>query len=316
VSSLMLRVRAMSPSSSSPALPGSLPEPAPVTAAAVYRRGPRRIGLSPSRANDYQQCPLLFRFRALDRLPEPPSPAASRGTLVHSMLERLFDLPAAQRDVARAQALLDPAWQELREKQPQVAAMFSTPEELHSWLASANELIAKYFEVENPRRLEPAEREKFVEVELSSGILLRGFVDRIDVAPTGAMRVVDYKTGRSPRPQYSAEAMFQMRFYALMLWRLTGTPPKRLQLVYLADAKVLTLDPTVDELLATEEQLEGLWRSILRDAQRGEFRPRRSRLCDWCNFQAYCPLFDGTPPELPEAEIARLLDSAAATPSG
>jgi len=296
----------MSPTSSPAAQPDTASSATPRGGA---QRGGGRVGLSPSRAKDYLQCPLLFRFRTIDRLPEPPSPAASRGTLVHTVLERLYDLPAEHRHVAKAQELLDPAWQELRASQPEVADMFGTPEELRAWLASAQELVAKYFEVENPRRLEPAEREKFVEVELASGILLRGFVDRIDVAPSGAVRVVDYKTGKSPRPQYSAEAMFQMRFYALILWRLTGTPPKRLQLVYLGDSRVLTLDPTVDELVATEEQLEGLWDTIIRDARRGEFQPRRSRLCDWCSFQAHCPLFDGSPPELPTEGVSRLLNS-------
>ena len=32
--------------------------------------------LSPSRVSDFKTCPLLFRFRAVDRLPEPPSPEA------------------------------------------------------------------------------------------------------------------------------------------------------------------------------------------------------------------------------------------------
>jgi len=32
--------------------------------------------LSPSRASDFKTCPLLYRFRSIDRLPEPPSPAA------------------------------------------------------------------------------------------------------------------------------------------------------------------------------------------------------------------------------------------------
>ena len=53
--------------------------------------------LSPSRAADFKQCPLLFRFRTIDKLEGPPSPAAARGTLVHAVLEHLFDLPAAER---------------------------------------------------------------------------------------------------------------------------------------------------------------------------------------------------------------------------
>ena len=57
----------------------------------------RHAALSPSRAKDFKQCPLMFRFRTVDRLPEPPSLEALRGTLVHSVLEHLYDGPAAAR---------------------------------------------------------------------------------------------------------------------------------------------------------------------------------------------------------------------------
>ena len=58
---------------------------------------PEIVGaLSPSRAGDFMTCPLLYRFRVIDQLPERPSPAAVRGTLVHAVLERLYDLPAAE----------------------------------------------------------------------------------------------------------------------------------------------------------------------------------------------------------------------------
>ena len=277
------------------------PEPAAVTSEL------RRVALSPSRAKDFMQCPLLYRFRAVDRLPETPSPAAARGTLVHTVLERLYDLPAAEREAGAATALLAPAWEELRIERPEIEEMFTGPGELATWLTSARELVERYFQVENPQRLEPAEREKLVEVELASGVLLRGFVDRLDVAPSGDVRVVDYKTGRSPRPQYASEAMFQMRFYGLMLWRLTGTAPRRLQLVYLGDGQVLTLDPTENELLATEEQLDQIWAAITRAASTGRFQPRTSKLCGWCSFQSLCPAFEGTPPPVPQEGLDRLL---------
>jgi putative RecB family exonuclease len=51
---------------------------------------------------------------------------------------------------------------------------------------------------EDPTRLEPAERELYVETDLD-GLTLRGYVDRLDLTPSGEMRVVDYKTGRSLR---------------------------------------------------------------------------------------------------------------------
>mgnify|MGYP000315361125 CR=1 FL=1 len=149
--------------------------------------------LSPSRAGDFMTCPLLFRYRTIDRLPQAPSSAATRGTVVHSVLERLFDLPAAQRTLDAAAGLLRPEWEKLVEAEPEVAGLFEDAESLTAWLDSARELLAGYFTLEDPTRLEPAERERLVEVVLPGGLRLRGIVDRLDVAPTGEVRVVDYK---------------------------------------------------------------------------------------------------------------------------
>ena len=103
------------------------------------------------------------------------------------------------------------------------------------------------------------------------------------------------------------EALFQMRFYALVLWRLRGRAPARLQLVYLKDGRVLTHDPRLAELERTETRLAHLWDEVEDCARKGSFHPRRSRLCDWCAFQAQCPLFGGTTPQVPDDGIARLL---------
>lgn len=274
-------------------------------------RAPRRAALSPSRINDFKQCPLLFRFRSIDRLPEPPSSAATRGTLVHSVLERLFDLPARERTVAAAQGLLGPEWENLREREPSVDELFADGAELTTWLRSAAALLETYFTVEDPRRLEPAERELMCEVELESGVMLRGIVDRLDVAPDGALRVVDYKTGRSPAEQFAASALFQMRFYALVIWRLRGIVPRRLQLVYLGDGQVLTYDPDEASLLATERTIEAIWSAIRHATTTASFPPKQSRLCGWCAHQTLCPAFGGTAPPFPQDGAARLLQAGA-----
>ncbi|MGH3758882.1 RecB family exonuclease [Actinophytocola sp.] len=260
---------------------------------------PRRPALSPSRAGDFKQCPLLYRFRAVDRLPETPSPAQVRGIVVHAVLEELFGLPAADRVPDRAHALLAPVWQRLREERPELAELFDDEAVLTGWLESAANLIDGYFTLEDPRRLDPEARELLVETELSSGVLLRGYIDRLDVAPTGEIRVVDYKTGTAPREIGEAKALFQMKFYALALWRLRGVVPRQLRLMYLADRQSLTYTPDEAELTRFERTLDAVWQAILRAGKTGDFRPNKSRLCDWCAHQARCPAFGGTPPEYP-----------------
>lgn len=141
----------------------------------------RPASLSPSRAGDFMQCPLLYRFRVIDRLPEKPSAAATRGTLVHAVLERLFDHPAAERTVPRAKELLPGQWERLLEAKPELAGLFPEGDGgagLAGWLAEAEALVERWFTLEDPTRLEPVEREFFVETELESGLRLRGIIDR------------------------------------------------------------------------------------------------------------------------------------------
>jgi putative RecB family exonuclease len=260
------------------------------------------VTLSPSRAGDFLTCPLLYRFRVIDRLPEPPSQAATRGTVVHAVLEQLFDLPARDRSLEAATALVPTVWRELLHADESLAEIFADDQDgslAAAWLEGTEALLATYFSMEDPQRLQPAEREMGLTVELESGLVLRGYVDRLDVAPDGAVRVVDYKTGRAPRVDFEQKALFQMRFYALALWRMQGQVPRLLQLMYLGDGQFVRYEPDVDDLLAMERKLLALAAAIQRSTDSGDWRPRRSRLCDWCAHQALCPEFGGTPPPLP-----------------
>ena len=276
---------------------------------------PVGTALSPSRASDFLTCPLLFRFRAIDRIPERPSSAAVRGTLLHAVLEDLFDLPAAERTIEAAKELLLPTWERMLVDNPDAAfaldpdAAFPpdpqaprealSPAVVMEWISAAEPLLATYFDLEDPTRLEPQARELRVEIQLDDGPPLRGIIDRVDVAPGDLVRVVDYKSGRSPGVGFEQRALFQMRFYALMLWRINGNIPTRLQLIYLGDSQVLKYDPTEAELIAFEKTLRALWSTITRVAAEGNWAPKPSKLCNWCDHHDRCPAKGGTPPDLP-----------------
>jgi putative RecB family exonuclease len=244
-------------------------------------------------------CPLLYRFRVIDRLPEPPSPAAARGTLVHAVLERLFDEPAASRTAQAARAMLAPQWERLTAEEPALVALFDTDSDRSAWLAEAGRMLDRYFTLEDPTRLEPRHREHGVEAVLESGLLLRGYIDRLDVAAGGEIRIVDYKTGTAPREEFEAQALFQMKFYAVVLWLTEQRVPKLLQLMYLGNGEVVRYAPDEADLRATLRKIGALWQAIERARSTGDWRPRPGRLCAWCAHQAICPAFGGTPPPLP-----------------
>jgi putative RecB family exonuclease len=276
---------------------------------------PSGPSLSPSRAGDFLTCPLLYRFRVIDRLPEPPSPAAARGTLVHAVLERLFDEPPARRTPETVRAMLAPQWERLIADEPELADLFSDDEERGAWLREASEMVDRYFTLEDPTRLEPKHREHAVEAFLESGLLLRGYIDRLDVRADGEIRIVDYKTGTAPREEYEAQALFQMKFYAVVLWLTQRRVPKLLQLIYLGNGEIVRYAPDESDLRATVRKIDALWRAIEKARVTRDWRPRPGKLCAWCAHQAICPAFGGTPPPLPEdprvAEAAPLADATA-----
>lgn len=263
---------------------------------------PRRLMLSPSRAVDFKTCPLLYRLRAIDGRPEPPSRAAVRGTLVHAVLEQLFGEPAADRTVQQAVGSIGAVWQRLSGSAPELASLLDEHEVI-PWLGEAAQLVRAYFTLEDPGGFDAESCESAVEVVLhcdgGHDVPLKGFIDRIDVAGTGELRIVDYKTGRSPSEHSETRALYQLKFYALMVYRLRGIVPEQLKLIYLADSRCLTYRPTEDELVAFERGVVALWRAITSAVRNADFPARRSSACQWCAHQSVCPEFGGTPPPYP-----------------
>ncbi|NKY43371.1 RecB family exonuclease [Nocardia cerradoensis] len=258
-------------------------------------RGP---ALSPSRAIDFKQCPLKYRLRAIDRIPETPGRDAVRGTVVHAVLESLYGLPSGERVPERAAALVEPAWQRLLADRPEIEVVLEQGG-LPPFLDEVSRLVRGYYHLENPTGFDPESCESLVEVRLADGSPLRGYVDRIDIAPDGRLRVVDYKTGRTPAPDAEQKALFQLKFYALIMYRTRGVAPAELRLLYLRDGQILTYAPDADELVRFERILSALWAAITTAGRDGDFPPRPGWSCKFCEYRSLCPAYGGTPPPYP-----------------
>lgn len=223
-----------------------------------------------------------------------------RGTLVHAVLEELHKLPREERTLGKATEFIPPQWDVMRDKDPSMDEL--VPEsERREFFNEAWSLLRGYFSMENPEAFDAHECEMYVDTTLPNGVPVRGFIDRVDIAPTGEVRVVDYKTGKKPLPRFSADATFQMKLYALVWWRLFDQIPTQLRLMYLKVGEDLTLRPNPSELEYFERDLAELWSSIVSDVKSGDFEPRTSKLCGWCHFKPQCPAFGGTLPEYPGA---------------
>lgn len=254
--------------------------------------------LSPSRVTAFTACPLAFRLRAIDHLPEAPSPHAVKGTLVHRALEHLYwDHLPGDRTPEVASAEVDRAWTELQ-GDPDLIALGLEGEEAAGFRADAAGLVANLFALEDPDRVRAVGVEVRLETDLD-GLALRGVLDRLDLTDDGDLVVIDYKTGRAPAVQHEQARLTGVHLYALLCERVLGRMPVAVRLLYLREPVTITAVPSAQTIRGQHQRTLAVWRAIERACDRVDFQPRRSPLCSYCSFQAWCPEFGGAPPPVP-----------------
>ena len=249
--------------------------------------------LSPSSISSFKECPLAFRFSYLERLPEPPAPWTSKGTLVHKALEFLMCRPAAERTLDAAIADLDRARLALADD-PEFANLVLTVDEWELFHADAELLVRRYFELEDPTTVHPIGLELKLQAQVGN-IRLRGIIDRLELDADGELVITDYKTGGVPSEHFEAKSLSGVHIYATLCAQVFGKRPARVQLFYLKKPEAIIATPTEQSVTGVQRRTSALWNAIETACTRDDFRPHPSKLCDYCAFQAYCPAFGGTP---------------------
>ncbi|HUR50259.1 MAG TPA: PD-(D/E)XK nuclease family protein [Acidimicrobiales bacterium] len=250
--------------------------------------------LSPSKVSSFRECPLAFRFSAIDRLPEPSSPAAVKGTLVHRALELLFlECDKGSRDVAAALLRLERAWLELQSDE-EFLSLRLPPEAGESMLTEARELVRRYFTLEDPNTVTAVGLEVMMEAQLGT-LRLRGIIDRLEIDENGEYVITDYKSGRAPGVNYEQGRLGGVHFYAYLCQQVLGRRPAKIQLLYLGDPLAIIATPSEQSIKGLCQRTAAVWTAVERACERDDFRPKPSRLCDYCSFKAYCPAFGGDP---------------------
>jgi len=264
---------------------------------------PLPTSLSPSKVASFKDCALAFRFSAIDRLPEPPSPSATKGTLVHRALELLFCRPAEDRTVPTALACLDQARAEMA-TDPEFVGLALDPEAAAQFAAQAEVLVRRYFALEDPRTIQPIGLELRLEVTVGS-LTLRGIIDRLELDADGGLVVTDYKSGKVPGVRHEQSRLGGVHFYAFLCERVLGRRPARIQLLYLSEPVAIVTEPSAQSIRGLEQRTAAIWKAVERACAAEDFRPHPSPLCNWCAFQDYCPAFGGDPARARELVVTR-----------
>jgi len=265
---------------------------------------PVPISLSPSSMGTFTTCPLSFRFSYIERLPEPPSPPASKGTLVHLALQHLLWRPPAERTLEAALSDLDRAVAEVA-AHPYFADLDLTDEQRAQFHDDADQLVRRYFELEDPRDINVLGVELRVCAETAEGVLIRGIIDRLEIGADGELVVTDYKTGSAPSEGWEQKSLAGVHIYSLLCERMFGRRPARVQLLYLSKPERIVTSPNDQSLRGVEMKSDAVMRAVRTACARDDFRPRTSALCSFCSFQEFCPEYGGRPEEAKPTLLAR-----------
>ncbi|MGH9043986.1 MAG: RecB family exonuclease [Acidimicrobiales bacterium] len=255
--------------------------------------------LSPSKASAFTDCPLAFRYSIIDHLPEPPSPLAVKGTLVHSVLEGLFwERPPGRRSLDAAFEVLEQRWKGIDEDEEFVGLELCADGKAE-FRRDTELLIRNYFRIEDPDSANAIGVELGMETHLGTTVL-RGVIDRLDLTNEGQLVVIDYKTGRAPSSHFEKSRLNGVHTYALLCDRVLGRYPVEVRLLYLRDPVVIVARPTEQSVRGHTVRTTAVWSAIERACEREDFRPRVSGLCKFCNFQDLCPAFGAAKNKAPK----------------
>lgn len=259
--------------------------------------------LSPSKVSTFRDCALAFRFGAIDRLPEPPSVPACKGTFVHRVLELLFCEAPADRTPEAAEAAFRIARDEYVETDDFVG--LALDDLAHdAFFADAQGMVDRYFGVEDPTLVNAVGLELMMEARVGD-VRVRGIIDRLDLTPDGQLIVTDYKTGRVPSAFQEQQRLQGVHFYSLLCEEVLGQRPAAVQLMYLSKKpEIIVATPSQQSTNALRKRVSAIWTAIERACELDNFRPQPGPTCNWCSFQQYCPAFGGDPSTVPTRAVA------------
>ncbi len=188
----------------------------------------------------------------------------------------------------------------------------SAEDEAAFW-ADAEVLVLNLFRLEDPNDVKILGTELRLEADLG-GVLLRGVIDRLELAPDGALVVTDYKTGAAPKIQYEGRRLAGVHFYSFLCESVFGRRPDRIQLLHLREPEAIITVPTDQSARGSLMRARAVWKAIETACERDDFRPQQGPLCNWCSFQQWCPAFGGDPalaPRIPRDVITDPADDVA-----
>lgn len=248
--------------------------------------------ISYSSLNDYETCPLKFKYRNIEKLEEPENVERIFGSLVHDSLEYMFSPNPLYPTQDEIIDYFNKNFETKKQKNGEL--------KLDDALRNDGILILKNFYKKNtPWNYNVVDLESRFEVMIDDPLsnepcVLTGVIDRLDKLDENTYEIIDYKTGKKLPSQDNVDRDLQMSIYNLGLinrWPHLKEKNIKLSLYYVKHGEKLTTSRQPKELEETKNKIINLIREIKNREKKGDFPATPSVLCNWCGFRQICPMW-------------------------
>ncbi|MDP2628337.1 MAG: PD-(D/E)XK nuclease family protein [Nanoarchaeota archaeon] len=255
-----------------------------------------------SRLTVYEQCPLKFKFRYIDKLiPEFEKTLESHlGSIVHQTLEWFYIQIKEKNitpDIEQMMMYYSKKWEEnFTEEIKNVKKELTEKDYFNKGI----KFLVDYYLKNKPFKDNTLEVEKRVTINLGENgkHKLQGFIDRLSYNPeTDEFEIHDYKTANNLPQKKKIKGDKQLALYSIAVKELFGKDKKVcLTWHYLSHNLKVQVRKTEEEI---EELKKEIIRLIRKIEEEKEFPYKKSALCQWCGYKKICPAWK---PETRELE--------------
>ena len=243
--------------------------------------------ISYSGLETFSTCPAKYKFQYLDKIKTPKSKEAVFGILLHECLKSFHEpshsLPLTEDELLK---YFTGKWDSgvYADEQEEAFAFYQGVQILKNYYLQNQNASFNIVNLETPFEAPISEDKALHQIT--------GRIDRIDKLSDGTFEVIDYKTTKKMPAQESIDNNFQLSVYYLGLvsrWPSIEKEnrPVKLSLYYLRHGEKLSAVRNNQYIKETKEKII----DAISQIQKSDFGPKSNPLCDWCQYQPYCPLY-------------------------
>ncbi|MGZ3525952.1 MAG: RecB family exonuclease [Thermodesulfobacteriota bacterium] len=245
---------------------------------------------SHSQLSTYETCPQKYKLSYIDKIEvETEGIEAFMGSRVHEALEKLYrDLKVTKLNTL--EELLHFYYQSWEKNWNDLIQIVRKNYSAQHYRQLGEKCITDYYERHCPfdhGKTLGLEEYIYFPLEQESGYWIRGFIDRVTLVDGSILEIHDYKTSNRLPAQEDVRSDRQLALYQMgVAEKWQGIEEVRLIWHYLTFDTEIHSSRTPDELHQLRQATLELIQRIEADRQ---FLPKEGPLCDWCDYQGFCP---------------------------